>query len=124
MGTSENAALGSELANYLARPWEVEDPPALFRRIRSVDPVFEGPDGHWFITGFKAADEAYRHRALSRAASARQLVRPMGVEGVDPPAVVKVVDMMMTWIVHTDDPQHARLRGIAEVAATHHTRSA
>ncbi|EHJ59624.1 cytochrome P450 [Novosphingobium pentaromativorans] len=113
MNDSDHAVLGQEFADYLARPWEVEDPPALFRRLRNVDPVFKGPGNTWFITGFRAADEAYRHPGLSRAASARQLVRPMGLAGVDPPAVVKVVDMMMTWIIHTDDPQHARLRQLA-----------
>ena len=105
-------ALGREFGNYLSRPWTFADPPDLFRRLREIDPVHQGPDGMWYITGFKAAEAAYRHPGLSRAVSAKQMFSELGVPGRDPPEAVRAAEMQLLWLLHTDDPQHARLRNL------------
>jgi len=103
-------AIREEFASYLATPWAVEDPPELFRRVRAAEPVMKGYGNNWYITGYRAADEAYSHPAFSRQLSARQTWGAQGVAGRDPPELVHAVDCIMTWILNTDDPDHARRR--------------
>jgi len=106
----------AEFTAYLAAPWACEDRASLFHRMRSLDPVYRGADGTYFLTGYDVADAAFRHPQLSRKLAADRTFRKIGVEGVDRPEVVKTADVVMTWLVNTDEPMHARLRGLVSSA--------
>ena len=102
-------------------PFDVRDPAFLanpypvFRMLRASAPVFKGPFGRWFLTGYEDTAMLLRDRRFGKGyGDPEALVRRFGPTAMQEPAVVELTHMMLM----RDPPDHTRLRGLVTKAFT------
>jgi cytochrome P450 len=96
-------------------PAFLADPYPVFRRLRATAPVWKGPFGRWFLTGYEDTALLLRDRRFGKGYGDREaLERRFGPTALQEPAVVELTHMMLM----RDPPDHTRLRGLVTKAFT------
>jgi hypothetical protein len=96
-------------------PAFLADPYPAFRLLRATVPVWKGPFGRWFLTGYEDTALLLRDRRFGKDYNDPEaLVRRFGPTAPQEPAVVELTHMMLM----RDPPDHTRLRGLVTKAFT------
>ena len=96
-------------------PAFLADPYPVFRRLRATAPVWQGPFGRWFLTGYEDTALLLRDRRFGKDYNDPEaLARRFGPTALEEPAVVELSHMMLM----RDPPDHTRLRNLVTKAFT------
>ena len=96
----------------LLSPEATEDPYAVFARLREQDPVHWSPRHKaWIVTRFADVEAALTDARLSSDRVRPVLDRAREMEGES--SATEILDIMKSWMVVSDPPQHTRLRKLA-----------
>ena len=88
----------------------IDDPYALFDRLRDEAPVYKSLPGPWFVTRFGDVLQSLREPGFSRDAS-RAMNRHLGSATGDEPLSEESTERLFeTWMLYSDPPAHERLR--------------
>jgi cytochrome P450 len=96
----------------LLSPAATEDPYAVFARLREQDPVHWSPRHKaWIVTRYADVEAALTDARLSsdRVRPVLERARETGGES----SATEILDIMKSWMVVSDPPQHTRLRKLA-----------
>lgn len=97
----------------LLSPEGTEDPYTPLGRLRDSDPVwFSGRHQAWVITSYDEVDAALKDGRLSSARVGPVLERMRQREGAGSSAV-EILEIIHSWMVVQDPPEHTRLRKLA-----------
>jgi cytochrome P450 len=104
-----------EITREMATPEFHQDPYPLYARMRREHPVYRDSRGTWYLTRYADVDAALRDPRLSKdhARMRRWYARQTGRE--DP---ARLRDRFGRSMLHTDPPEHTRLRTLASTAFT------
>ena len=87
----------------------VADPFPLFDRLREEDPVFETNFGYWYVSRYDDANRLLRDGSLG---AGRGVPDSMGITSGP------LYDLMTTWMMAIDGPEHTRVRRLVSRAFT------
>ena len=87
----------------------VVDPYPVFDRLREQDPVFETNFGYWYVTRYEDANRLLRDGSLG---AGRGVPDSMGITSGP------LYDLMTTWMMAIDGPEHTRVRKLVSRAFT------
>jgi len=118
------AEVSVHLSAFFEDPSRYQDPYALFRRLRELDPVHWSRHNTWVVTGLPEGRQLLQHAALSREASARQQFGPLANPATDPPDGVRAVEIFLASLINRDPPDHTRLRRLVSQAFSPRTLAA
>jgi cytochrome P450 len=105
------------LSQFFEDPSRFADPFALFRRLRTLEPVHWSRHGTWVITGYPEAREVLRHPGLGRRASAEQQFGALA-SPTDSTEAQHAVAIMLASLINRDPPDHTRLRRLVSAPFT------
>jgi cytochrome P450 len=109
MSDAVSPSLNFRDPSFLANPYPV------FRLLRASAPVFKGPLGRWFLTGYGDTALMLRDRRFGKDyTDPEALARRFGPTALQEPAVVELTHMMLM----RDPPDHTRLRSLVTKAFT------
>lgn len=96
-------------------PAFLADPYPIFRHLRATAPVWQAPQGRWFLTGYEDTAQLLRDRRFGKGFNDPEaLERRFGPTAMHEPAVVELTYMMLM----RDPPDHTRLRNLVTKAFT------
>src|SRR4029079_18063484 len=87
----------------------VADPYPLFDRLREQDPVFQTNFGYWYVSRYDDANRLLRDGSLG---AGRRVPDSMGITSCP------LCDLMPTWMMAIDGPEHTRVRKLVSRAFT------
>src|SRR4029079_11431373 len=87
----------------------VADPYPLFDRLREQDPVFQTNFGYWYVSRYDDANRLLRDGSLG---AGRGVPDSMGITSGP------LYDLMTTWMMAIDGPEHSRVRRLGARALT------
>lgn len=87
----------------------VADPFPLFDRLREEDPVFQTNFGYWYVSRYEDANRLLRDGNLG---AGRGVPDSMGITSGP------LYDLMTTWMMAIDGPEHTRVRRLVSRAFT------
>jgi cytochrome P450 len=87
----------------------VVDPYPVFDRLREQDPVFETNFGYWYVSRYDEANRLLRDSSLG---AGRGVPDSMGITSGP------LYDLMTTWMMAIDGPEHSRVRRLVSRAFT------
>lgn len=105
------------LSEFFEDPSRFADPFALFRRLRTLEPVHWSRHDTWVVTGHPEARQILRHPGLGRQASAEQQFGRLA-DPADGPESLHAVEIMLSSVINRDPPDHTRLRRLVSAPFT------
>jgi cytochrome P450 len=109
--------VSGHLSAFFDDPSRYEDPFALFRRLRTLEPVHWSGHHTWVVTGHPEAREILYHPSLGRQASAEQQFGRLA-DPADSSEWQRSVAILLASMINRDPPDHTRLRRLVSRAFT------
>lgn len=101
------------IAFDLRSPEILANPYPLYHQLRAEDPVYQSPDGHWYLSRYDDVARVLKDHLFSRESP--HGANPLTSEQREP---TLLDEQMKQWMVFRDPPDHTRLRGLVNKAFT------
>ncbi|MGH3941027.1 MAG: cytochrome P450 [Pseudonocardiaceae bacterium] len=116
LGTVKHECSFDEITREMMTPEFRQDPYALWARLRREYPIYRSPEGVWYVTRYADVDAALRDLRLSK--DRKRMRRWFAQAGTEELGRSQAQERLGLSMLHTDPPDHTRLRKLVNVAFT------